>query len=165
MFSRIQTIFLFLVALAMFTLLLFPIWTKSDAKGLKTAELNAFSLTYQKPNEKSQTTPSFYIALAAIGAGAVSLYSVIRYRNQMKDTKLALYNQIRFSMMASLLIMITAVLIIFFQQFAVKTASGANNGSFGIGFFCIPVALLCNFLASRFIRRDYNTIKSMDRLR
>lgn len=165
MFSRIQTIFLFLVAVAMFGLLLFPIWTKTDAKNAVTAKLDAFTLTYQKPNEKPQSMPTFYIALTAIGAGAVSLYSVLRYRNQIKDTKVALFHQVRFTMVTSLLIMITAVLIILLQQQGLKMASGTGNGSFGIGFFCIPVALISNFMASRYIRKDYNEVRSMDRLR
>jgi len=127
--------------------------------------MNAFTLRYEKPNEKPQTTPVFYIAIAAIGAGAMALYAVLRYRNQDKDTKTALYHQIRFSMIISLLIMVTISLMIFFSVQGDKWSSGSTRGAYQIGFFCTTLALLANFLASRFIRRDYNLIKSMDRLR
>lgn len=165
MFSRIQTIFLFLVAIFMFSTLLFPIFSKKGADKRSTAEMNAFTLTYQKPNEKPQTIPVFYIAILAVGAGAVSLYSVLRYRRQDKDTKTALYHQIRFNMLTSMLIVATVCVMVYFKLQADKWSAGSTNASFGIGFFCPTVALLCNSLASRFIRKDYNLIKGMDRLR
>ncbi len=166
MFSRIQTLFLFLVAICMFACLLLPIWTKKSADNKVTAEMSAFTLAYQKPNEKTKTNmPVFYIALTALAAGAVSLYSVLRYRNQDKNTKVALFHQIRFSMIASLLIMATVSLMVFLSLQGEKLAAGSARGTFQIGFFCTTLALLFNFLASRFIRRDYNLIKSMDRLR
>lgn len=164
MFSRIQTVFLLLVATAMFSLLFFPIFTKKDSNKETIANLSAFTLTYKKDKEK-QTIPTFYIAITAIGAGTIALYSVLRYRNQIKNTKNALFNQIRFSMFISVLVVITAILIIVFKLQADKLAPVADSGGFGMGFFCIPLALLSNFLASRFIRKDYSSIKSMDRLR
>ncbi len=164
MFSRIQTVFLLLVAVAMFSLLFLPIFTKKDSNNEVKANLNAFALTYKKEG-KTETIPTFYIAITAIGACGLALYSVLRYRNQIKDTKNALFNQMRFSMFISLLVVVTAVLIIVFKLQLDKFSATANSGGFGIGFFCIPTALLSNFLASRFIRKDYNEIKSMSRLR
>lgn len=164
MFSRIQTVFLLLVAVAMFSLLFLPIFTKKDSNNEVKANLTAFSLAYKKEN-KTQNVPTFYIAITAIMAGTLALYSVLRYRNQIKDTKSALFSQMRFSMFISLLVVITAILIVFFKLQTDKLVPVADSGGFGIGFFCIPVALLSNFLASRFIRNDFNQIKSMDRLR
>ena len=142
----------------------FPIFTKKDSNDEVIARLNSFTLTYQKSKEK-QTLPTFYIAITAIGAGTIALYSVLRYRNQIKNSKKVLFDQIRLSMFISLLVVATAGLIIVFKLHADKFVPTANSGGFGMGFFCIPIALLSNFLASRFIRKDYNLIKSMERLR
>ena len=40
-----------------------------------------------------------------------------------------------------------------------------NQGSYGAGFIAAAVAMLCNMIANRFIRRDEMLVKSADRMR
>jgi Domain of unknown function (DUF4293) len=40
-----------------------------------------------------------------------------------------------------------------------------NQGSYSAGFFTTVLAMLCNMIANRFIRRDEMLVKSADRMR
>jgi hypothetical protein len=44
-----------------------------------------------------------------------------------------------------------------------QSAAGFEN--YEIGFFLVIIAMICNILANRFIRRDENLVRSADRMR
>ena len=165
MFSRLQTLFLLVVVLAMLAMFVFPIWEKYNKDQDQRATLTAYSLRHSKDKKDISNTPTFYIAILAGLAGAISLYSVFRYRNQDKNVKKALYNQMKLSLMNALVLMIVMGLTLYSTYQANKLFANPTQGIYSIGFFMPLLALVCNSLAGRFIRRDVKLISSMDRIR
>ena len=84
MIQRVQSIFLFLVAASMITMLFFPIWNKVDFEKNELVKLTAFNFTHEKEDIATgeisiiAQEQTFYIAIAALLAAAVAIYSIFR---------------------------------------------------------------------------------------
>lgn len=160
MIQRIQTIFLFLVVIAMGMTIGLPIWEQLEsASGAGSAwSLTAFSLTHSDAaGEVIGTTSKWYIAALAAFAGLLALISIFQYRNRGRQMMLNMVNS---------LLMVGLVVSIFL------TTNGINEeiasvvaGSYQLGFWAVLVAMVCNMLANRFIRKDEALVRSVDRIR
>lgn len=141
MIQRVQTIFLFLAAAAAFSLFKLPFATSDQAVQASFFEDKVYDI-------------QDHIALLSlfIGAGTLALLSIFLFNNrklQMIMTRIALLANV-----AGLL-----VAAFFFTDDHNKT------GEAGLGVY-LPVAfVIFGLLALRFIRKDENLVKSMDRLR
>lgn len=157
MIQRIQTIFLFLIALAMGVALANPIWEKAGAKSPEMAHLTALQYTRQEGITTYGDTV-WYLALLIALVGLTSLYALFQYRNRLTQTALCAVNAI----------MLTAIMgIVLYRTLYAGKAWGnpADQGTFLTGFYAIIAALLFNALANRFIRRDEKLVRGADRLR
>ena len=167
MLQRIQTIFMTIAALAMISMLFFPLWEKSDAQF--DGELREYAImdTYKLHHEKhhistdtvdvlsSQST--FLLSIGAILAALVMFFSITRFKNRMIQVKL--------NALFSLLTAITLMGSYFYVSKANLLFDPQVQGTFLLGFYLPIVAMLNNFLANRFIRRDEKLVRSMDRIR
>lgn len=159
MLQRVQTIFLTLVFIAMITATLTPIWEKVGDSG-NAAILTAIDLTvYADINSEEISSKSwtFYIAALALIAAGVAAYSVTRYDNRLTQIKLGALN--------SLIMGASLILTIYFSFQGEKLVESAVRGSYLTGFYAIFAALIFNLLANRFIRRDEQLVRSVDRIR
>ena len=174
MIQRIQSIFLLLVAISMGLMLAFPIWQKSSFTQKELVELNAYYLTHteiaEAPVADAEVTSAevpaemvkaqqaaWYIAILASISAVVALYSIFRYDNRLVQMKLAALN--------SLLIgatLVACILLVFEGQ---EMIADGGDGTYLTGFYLPAVALLCNMLANRFIRKDEALVRSADRFR
>lgn len=157
MIQRIQTIFLFLIALAMGVALANPIWEKAGAKSPEMAHLSALQYTRQEGITTYGDTV-WYLALLIALVGLTSLYAIFQYRNRLTQTALCAVNAL----------MLTAIMgIILYRTLYAGKAYGnpTDQGEFLTGFYAIIAALLFNALANRFIRRDEKLVRGADRLR
>lgn len=167
MLQRVQTIFMTIAALAMILMLFFPIWEKSDqnyeAEKREYAIMDAFQLRYEQHIPETGevqllgTQDTFLLSIGSILAALVMLFSVTRYKNRMTQVKLnALFSLITAGTLVGTYLYISKANGLFDPQV---------QGTFLIGFYLPIVAMLNNFLANRFIRKDEQLVRSADRIR
>ncbi len=157
MIQRVQTIFLFLIVLAMGLFLSFPIWDKAGASSSETAQLTALQYSY-KQGITSFITPMWYLAgLAALGA-IIALIAIFRYRNRLQQMGLCAINALLMTGMMAI--------VLYTTLYKGKTFGSADDqGNYHTGFFALIAALVFNMLANRFIRRDEKLVRDSDRFR
>lgn len=168
MLQRVQSIFLLLVAICMILMLFFPIWSKGGTSDDQTEmiELNAFKQVYtsvdtmsadQESAMEEETVSRIYIAILALIAAGVAVFSIFKYGNRLTQIKLGALN--------SLLMAGTLGLSLYFIMDAEKVVNPSVQGNYSLGFFMPIAALIFNMLANRFIRRDEKLVRSVDRIR
>ncbi len=168
MIQRIQSVFLLLIVLAMAALLALPLWEKADPATGERLTLTAFQLTSTRGQAvtgagaitATQHAPvgTWYIALLAVAAGAVALYEIFQYRRRVRQMKLGLLNSV---LLAAVLGALVYAIVYVAEPLIPSTTPGAKLAGFWLPF----VALMCNVLANRFIKRDEDLVRSADRLR
>lgn len=157
MIQRVQTIFLFLIVVAMGVALSTPIWEKAGLKSPEMAHLTAIQYSQQQ-GITNYITSVWYLGLLLALVGLSSLYAIFQYRNRLTQTALCAVNAL----------MLTAIMGIILYNSLYKGkeyGNPADQGEFQLGFYAIIGALICNALANRFIRRDEKLVKDSDRLR
>jgi glucan phosphoethanolaminetransferase (alkaline phosphatase superfamily) len=146
MIQRIQSIFLFLAAACGFGILAAPFATTPET--VQSSSL--FS--------DAQFSVGDNIGLLALFAvaGALALAGLFLFKNRQTQMKIC-----RFAIIANVLGLVLAI-ILFWQDNANIATSPINDGASAY----LPFGfLLFGILALRFIRKDENLVKSMDRLR
>ncbi len=159
MIQRVQSIFLFLVAVAMLLVLLFPIWHQVNPAQTEMTTLNAYTL--KTVEIASQETVSqegkYFIAGLALLAMGLALFSLSQYKDRGKQMLINMINSI---------VMVTNVgLIVWTAHSANEAINPQVNGAFVLGFYAIFGGMIMNLLANRFIRKDEMLVRSVDRIR
>lgn len=158
MIQRIQSVFLLLLALAMLSVLFLPVWSKTDPASQQTLVLTATKLAYTNADPgMSAPVSAWPIAALAAASAAVALLEIFQYRNRFAQLKLGLLN--------ILLIVATLGAGFYYSGVGERMLNIKIPGHFEAGYYILTLALLLNLLASRFIRRDEQLVRSMDRLR
>ncbi|MDH6056226.1 DUF4293 domain-containing protein [Umezakia ovalisporum] len=158
MIQRLQSLFLLLVAVAMAVCLLSTSWTKTNPATGESARLTAFALEYSKTGGETTATPAFYVALLAGLGAALAVYSLLQYRNRMRQMILGLVNSL---VMIALLGCLSYLSVYKGSEFFQPEV----RGQYQLGFYAVVVGLISNVLANRFIRRDEQLVRSADRMR
>lgn len=158
MIQRLQSIFLFLVAVAMGLTLGLDLWVQEAADSGVTWKLNALFLEQSNSSgEILQSSSNWYVAALAAFVGLLAIISIFQYRSRGRQMMINMVNS---------LLMVGLVAIVFLTTNSVnKELAAADNGQYQIGFWAILAAMVCNMLANRFIRKDEALIKSVDRIR
>lgn len=154
MWQRIQTVFLVIVVISLIASIFLPIWGFNAADG-KTHVL--YPLHYSVIENGVRTTNYFPYCLTAVFsvvAATLAITSIRRFDNRMLQMKIGAIN--------SLLVAGTVASAIIFSNSLTKTLGG---GQYGFGIFVPGIAVICNLLANRFIRRDEKLVRDSDRLR
>lgn len=159
MIQRIQTVFLFLVAVAMVLVMAFPIWHQVNTDQTQLMSLDAWSLVTVETtnNEVIEKDNKMFIGLLAILAAFLAITSIFQYKNRTR--------QMFINMINSLVMVINVGLIVWTAHSANEVFNPNVNGAFVLGFWAIFGGLICNLLANRFIRRDEMLVRSVDRIR
>ncbi|WP_460980989.1 DUF4293 domain-containing protein [Spirosoma fluminis] len=169
MIQRVQTIFLFLIAVAMGVALANPLWEKTGTQPTELAQLTALQYTQQQTVPQQAGIPAqqapmtmitsvWYLGLLLALVALSSVYAIFQYRNRLTQTALCAVNAL----------MLTAIMgiILYRTLYAGKEfGNPADQGNFLLGFYAVIAALLFNALANRFIRRDEKLVRGSDRLR
>ncbi|AQG81612.1 DUF4293 domain-containing protein [Spirosoma montaniterrae] len=157
MIQRVQTIFLFLIVVAMGVALSLPLWEKIGTQASETAQLTALQYS-EKQGITTLVTSVWYLGLLVALVALSSLYAISQYRNRLTQTALCAVNAL----------LLTGVMgIILYRTLYAGKAYGNpdDQGTFLPGFYAIIAALVCNALANRFIRRDEKLVRGSDRIR
>lgn len=149
MIQRIQSVFLLLAAAAGFGQFATPYL--STESGNPAASLPAFKDLILNPMDN----PGL-LGLCALG-GVISLVAIFLFRNRSLQARLS-----GGAAIASLLLAILCAFVVF--QIRQQMPEGGST-HFGAGLALPVFGFLFNWLAVRFIRKDENLVRSMDRLR
>jgi hypothetical protein len=154
MIQRIQTLFLGLVAFVMTLNLFSTVWEANTAE--KSILLTPFYLS-EKTIEGEHYHGVIYIALLIILIIGISIFSITRFKNRPLQLKLGLGNSVLLC-----LVVLAFYLVIGKGKSMIAPDAAAH---FDPGFFLPLIAIVLNILANRYIRKDENLVKSVDRLR
>ena len=162
MLQRVQSLFLLGVAICMGLLLATDIWEETLPDKNQKIELDAYALETEPLDDGSESRSevvhqTWYIAVLAVLSALVALFEIFRYSNRLTQLKLGFLN---------VLLMMGALGSTVYFIFEGETLSAnATQGDFEIGIYLPGLALIFNLLANRFIRRDEQLVRSIDRLR
>jgi len=161
MIYRIQSLFLLGVAICMLLLLVLPIWHETNPENTEIAKLNAYGLVHHEigaPDTRiTVNRVPLMIAITAVLGAVVAILEIFKYKNRLTQIKLGALN--------ALIMAVTLGAAWYFSYQAETWVAPQTQGEYEIGFFVLPIALLLNVLANRFIRRDEKLVRSVDRLR
>ena len=161
MLQRIQTVFLFIIVVLMAVYIFSPVWISTPDSTDSISRIYPFFLyttTIDAPDTGDVTYwPYMVSGILAVVTILVALAEIFSYNNRMKQVKLGALN--------SLLIAGVLFAAVFFGNQGQLQWEQAGQGSYSVGMFFPTLAIICNFVANRFIRRDEKVVKSMDRLR
>lgn len=167
MLQRIQSVFMFFAAVSMIAMLFFPLWEKSDSKidavEREYAIMDTFTLRYERHNTETgeiellATQNTILISVGCLLAAIVMLFSISRFKNRITQVKL--------NALFSLIVAATLVGTYYYTSKANLLFDPKIPGILLVGFYLPVVAMLNNFLANRFIRKDEKLVRSADRIR
>jgi len=158
MWQRIQTVFLAVAVLALLASLVFPIWvTDHDTE---TTVLTSFYLTTGVKGENAQGatfdyTPYAITAMLSVAAITLIILEILKYKNRLTQMKIGALNSF----------FLAGVILSSFYFSTGLTKALGTSGSYGLGMWLPGVAVLCNLLANRFIRKDEKLVRDSNRLR
>lgn len=156
----------------MLALIFVPIWQKEakagDSLNIKEKEkviLTALNVSLVQSQATTDSTAliykskesAWYIAMLTIISAIVAITSIFRYNNRLLQLKLGVLNTV----------LISAVIGTIFLGISKgdQLLPASQEQDFLIGFFFPPIAIFLNFMANRFIRKDENLVRSVDRIR
>jgi hypothetical protein len=154
MWQRIQTVFLAIAILCLVAAVFLPIWVYEDAAG-KRHDLYALHYSVTENGEKtSNYFPYAITAMLLIAAATVAFIEIGKFKDRVLQIKLGALNSV---FLAGAL-----GAGVYFASTMVKTFQG---GQYGLGLWLPGIAVICNWLAMRFIRRDEKLVRDSNRLR
>jgi Domain of unknown function (DUF4293) len=158
MLQRIQTLLLAVVAIAMLATTALPMWEKSSAALNEKVTLTSYALEHFKGTTSVSSANTMVIVILALISVCIAAFSITQYKKRMLQMTLGLINSILIAIVLG---------YTFYQVFKVGIPmfEPENQGSYSAGFFTTVLAMLCNMIANRFIRRDEMLVKSADRMR
>ncbi len=150
MWQRIQTIFLVMTIIALLVALVQPIWQIQE--GETTIVLTPF---YLLKGSVYTYLPYTITAVLAVAAITLAIIEIRRYDNRQMQIKLGALNTL-----------ILACYMISAVWFASELSKDYPAGfQYGLGLYLTFVAVISNWLAIRFIRRDERIVQDSNRLR
>lgn len=158
MWQRIQTVFLVIVIGSLIATIFLPIWGYEDSSG-KIHELYPLHYSVKEVTASGEIRQTSYLpyaltAMLAIAAATLAIIEIRSFKNRMLQMKLGALN--------SLFMAGTIASAVIFSNGFIKTFQG---GSYGLGLWLPGVAVICNLIANRFIRRDEKLVRDSGRLR
>ena len=154
MIQRIQTIFLFVVLLALLAFNFFPYWESVPQNGEASHLL--FSYAHIVINgEAASVTVGLYAVVAGLTglAALLAIVEISMFKNRIQQMKLGALNSV------------IMTIALGFMTYFVLQLQKEYSGSFGIGIFILALAMLANVMARRFISKDEKLVRSVDRIR
>jgi hypothetical protein len=155
MWQRIQTVFLVIAIVSLLGAILFPIWVHQDSIE-QVHKLFAFHYTKTAVSGESETQyfPYVFTAVLAVAAITIAFIEIGKYRDRVLQMKLGALNSL-----------FLAGMILCAYIFSNGLAKTFQGGQYSLGLWLPGIAVVCNLLANRFIRRDEKIVRDSNRLR
>lgn len=157
MWQRIQTVFLAIAVLSLIASIFLPIWMMNEGENRHV--LYALYYGTKSPGESGVLTVQSYIpycitAVLLVASITIAIIEMTKFKDRVLQIKLGTLN--------ALLLAGGLGSAVYFATEMVKTN---NGGQYGFGLWLPGVAVICNWLAMRFIRRDEKLVRDSNRLR
>ena len=149
MWQRIQTVFLVITIVSLLVALVQPIWEAQA--GETTWVLTPF---YLLENTTYSYLPYSITAILAVAAITIAILTIRRFDNRQLQIKLGALNSL-----------ILAGFMVSAVMFAHKLMEQHQGATGKVWLILAGAAVISNWLAIRFIRRDERIVKDSDRLR
>jgi peptidoglycan/LPS O-acetylase OafA/YrhL len=150
MWQRIQTVFLVLTIGSLLVALVQPIWQAQSGDALVV--LTPF---YLVKGTHYLYWPYAITAVLAVAGITLAIIAIRRFDNRQTQIKLGALN--------SLVLACVMISAVWFTSELSKDYT--TDFKYGLGLYLTFVAVISNWLAVRFIRRDERIVKDSDRLR
>jgi len=148
----------------MAAVIIFPIWEKADAAEgqkfvLDTFYWQEFNQTEDAPNSWTLqvTKPTYYLSGVAAVVCLIALYSIFQYKNRT--------TQIKFGALNAFMMMLFIAISTFLIYQGESRIGMDSRGTFKPGYFLPLAGMILNSLANRFIKKDEDLVRSVDRIR
>ncbi len=154
MWQRKQTVFLAIAILCLVMMIFFPVWKAQSDQ----TEFSLFPLHYtMKEANQSVTTyfPYCISAILAVAAATIAFIEISKFENRLLQLKLGALN--------ALLMAGSMGSAVYFATQLMK--SNQIAGEYGYAIWLPGIAMVCNMIANRFIRKDEKLVRDSDRLR
>lgn len=157
MIQRIQTIWLLISCLVILGLFLFPYVGYIDLVGLgKNIYVTG---VYSSANNVTTKESGFLLmTIATVLVALFPIFIIFKYKTRKLQLRLILLQVV-------LLCLLAIWMFIAANQILNQINQSISASNIGVGFFLLPVSVLCLAFAVRGIRNDEKLIKSANRLR
>ncbi|WP_367914665.1 DUF4293 domain-containing protein [Leadbetterella sp. DM7] len=155
MIQRIQSVFLLITAMALAVFL----GTNSYVRTLSASDsiiVNPYHVMH-KTGTLGTEKPIFYVAVMACISILVAVIALFQYRNRLRQILFVAFNAL---MMGATL----AVTVYHIVKDAKQAGTGGEE-TYEVGIFALIVALISNYIANYFIKKDEKLVRSADRMR
>ena len=158
MIQRIQTFFLLMVAGLMTAANFFPLWAQQAASGEKQELfLSSHVHTLTEGGIVKDTFPFTILAVVSGVVIVLCLWEIVSFKNRVKQMLLGMINS---------LLMLASVGGTFYFVFQNQARWQLTQGNgYALGFYLILAAVVCNQIALRYIKKDEDLVRSVDRIR
>ena len=160
MIQRPQTLLLFVTAILYVLMAFAPLWSLTiEASNVSLSAVNAvLSATLEGKTSILKESSNIYL-LATLACGSIlSVVSIFFFKDRPLQAKITALNML-----------VITVFIVLSISIALPNAKALimsdENGSFEWGFFLTLPIIVCNFIASKLIRKDEKLVRSVDRIR
>ncbi|BDD09569.1 hypothetical protein FUAX_20010 [Fulvitalea axinellae] len=159
MLQRVQTLFLALAVALLGGGLYFPLW----ASYLKeTGEAQALYFYGHEhivagSNPVMENMPFAVLGVLSVISILIGIYELVSFKNRMFQMKLGMGN--------TMLMLLNLGLSIYFVFTNGKDWTVGPDTMYRAGIFMLMGAVVCNQIATRFIKRDEELVRSVDRIR
>lgn len=154
MWQRKQTIFLAIAIFCLVMMIFFPVWKAQS--GESSWALFPLHFTVKDGTNASTTYfPYSIAAILAIAAATVAFIEITKFENRLLQLKLGALN--------ALLMAGSMGSAVYFATQLMKANQQA--GEYGFAIWLPGVAMVCNMIANRFIRKDEKLVRDSDRIR
>ncbi len=111
----------------------------------------------EKTVEQEQHHGVLYIAITIVAIIGIAIFSMSKFKNRPLQLRLGMLNSV----------LLCAVVLAFYIVIGKGKAMMGNTfeESFEVGFYLPLISIIFNILANRFIKKDDNLVKSVDRIR
>ena len=154
MWQRIQTVFLAIAILSLVSTIFLPIWVYQEAPGKDHALYALHYSTTENGVKSTNYFPYSVTAMLAIAAATLAFVQIGKYKDRLLQMKLGALN--------SLFMAATIGSAVLFANQMFETFKG---GHYGLGLWVPGIAVICNLVSNRFIRRDEKLVRDSERLR
>jgi Na+-transporting NADH:ubiquinone oxidoreductase subunit NqrE len=154
MWQRIQTLFLVIAIISLILSMFYPIWVYEIGpdENHKLSQLN-YAVS-QNGMTTEDYLPYCITGILTIAAMTIAVIEIRKYKDRVLQMKLGALNSL---FMAGSI----AAAVIFSNQLE-KLYPG---GQHALGLWLPGIAVVCNLVSNRFIRRDERIVRDSDRLR
>ncbi len=154
MIQRIQTVFLAIVVILMAALTPLPYLQIQDVEKGEKITLYALEKVSISPESDLvvEFMPYVFVSILALLSCGIAIYQIFQFKKRLLQIKLGALNAL---FMGGALVLMT--------YFVDKNGAGVQQVL--LPYYFPIIALVCNILSNRFIRRDEKLVRSADRMR